>query len=536
MTAPQDPIARRAGGGRRAGDDRRAGDEQDSGLEQHSGVEQRPGVEERSWPGLDVSGLRILVAGFGISGYAVADQTMQRGARVLVVDGSETPELLERARVLEVLGVEVRLGAEHTRSLPSDREVDLVVTSPGWRPDQPLLAAAAAAGIPVWSEIELARRMQAADGPAWLGITGTNGKTTTVTMLESILQHAGLRAVACGNVGLPVIEAALDPEGFDVLAIELSSFQLHWTQHLDCEAAAVLNVSADHLDWHGGTEAYARAKGRIYQGVRTACVYNVADPATLALVEEADVVEGARAVGIGLGTPGLSELGLIDDLLVDRAFLDERRTAAAELATLSDLAHLGPQGAGPHVLIDALAAAALARAHGVEPRAVRDGLRAYRMGSHRAQHLATVDGIGFVDDTKATNPAAAAASLCAAERVVWIAGGDTKGADLDPLISVARERLVGVVLLGRDAAPFTEALTRHAPEVPVRRIDPGDTDDVAGRTRLMEDAVRAARSLASAGDVVLLAPAAASIDQFRDYAERGDLFAAAVTRLPGERA
>ncbi|MGO1568914.1 MAG: glutamate ligase domain-containing protein, partial [Brachybacterium sp.] len=162
-------------------------------------------------------------------------------------------------------------------------------------------------------------------------------------------------------------------------------------------------------------------------------------------------------------------------------------------------------------------------------------LRAYRMGGHRAQHLATVDGIDFVDDTKATNPAAAGASLRSAERVVWIAGGDTKGADLDPLIAAARDRLAGVVLLGTDAEPFTSALSRHAPDVPVRRIDPGDTDDVAGRSRLMEDAVQAARALARSGDVVLLAPAAASIDQFRDYAERGDLFAEAVTRLPGER-
>ena len=493
-------------------------------------------AEERAWPGMDVAGLRILVTGFGVSGYAIADQTMQRGARVLVVDGADTPALRERAEILEVLGVEVRLGAEHTRDLPADREIDLVVTSPGWRPDQPLLAAAAARGTPVWSEIELARRMQAADGPAWLGITGTNGKTTTVTMLESILRAAGLRAVACGNVGLPVIEAALDPEGFDVLALELSSFQLHWTEHLDCEAAVVLNVSADHLDWHGGAEQYARAKGRIFEGVRTACVYSVADPTTLRLVEDADVVEGARAVGITLGAPGLSELGIIDDILVDRAFHPERRTSAAELATLEDLAHLGPQGAGPHVLLDALAAAALARAHGVPAHAVRDGLSAYRMGAHRAQHLATVDGIGFVDDTKATNPAAAAASLQAAERVVWIAGGDVKGADLDPLVAAVAERLAGVVLLGLDPAPFTEALSRHAPEVPVRRIDPGETGDVAARTRLMEDAVQAARSLATAGDVVLLAPAAASIDQFRDYAERGDLFAAAVTRLPGVHA
>ena len=367
-------------------------------------------VAERSWPGLDVSGVRILVTGFGVSGYAIADQTMQRGAQVLVVDGADSPEIRERARILEVLGVELRFGTEHTLALPTDREIDLVVTSPGWRPDQPLLVAAQAAGIPVWSEIELARRMQSADGPVWLGITGTNGKTTTVTMLESILQHAGERAIACGNVGLPVIEAALDPEGYDVLALELSSFQLHWTEHLDCEAAVVLNVSADHLDWHGGAEAYARAKGRIFEGVRTACVFNVADETTRALVEEADVVEGARAVGLTLSAPGLSELGVIDGLLVDRAFVPDRRNAAAELATLEDLAHLGAQGAGPHIVLDALAAAALARAHGVEPHAVRDGLRAWRPEPHRIAHVATHDDVHWIDDSKATNPHAAQAS------------------------------------------------------------------------------------------------------------------------------
>lgn len=490
-------------------------------------------VQDRPWPGLDVAGVRILVAGFGVSGYAVADQTMQRGARVLVVDAGQGEELRERARILEVLGVEVRLGAEHTAALPADREIDLVVTSPGWRPEQPLLAAAAAAGIPVWSEIELARRMQAPDGPAWLGITGTNGKTTTVTMLESILQAAGLRAVACGNVGLPVIEAALDPAGFEALAIELSSFQLHWTEHLDCESAVVLNVSDDHLDWHGGAEAYAAAKGRIYEGVSRACVYTAGDPVTMSLVEVADVVEGARAIGIGLGAPGLSELGVVDGLLVDRAFLAERRTQAAELASLEDLAHLGPEGAPPHVVLDALAAAALARAHGVEPAAVREGLRGYRMGRHRAELLGRVGEVAYVDDTKATNPAAARASLAAAERIVWIAGGDTKGADVEPLVADAAARLAGVVLLGVDASPFEEALRRHAPDVPVARIDPGDTGEVAGRERLMEEAVARAHALAAPGDVVLLAPAAASIDQFRNYAERGELFAAAVSRLPG---
>ena len=493
-------------------------------------------VEQLPWPGLDVAGLRILVAGFGVSGYAVADQTMQRGARVLVVDGADTPENRERAQVLEVLGVEVRLGQTETSALPEGREIDLVVTSPGWRPSQPLLAQARERGIPVWSEVELARRMQAPDGPAWLGITGTNGKTTTVTMLETILRAAGLRAVACGNVGLPVIEAALDPEGYDVLAIELSSFQLHWTQHLQCESAAVLNVSDDHLDWHGSVQEYARTKGTIYEGVQRACVYAIADDTTRRLVEQADVVEGARAIGITLGAPGPSELGIVDGMLIDRAFLADRHRQALQLTDPGDLDHLGPHGAPPHVLLDALAAAALARSHGVEPAAVQEGLRAYRIAQHRAEHLATIDGVHWIDDTKATNPAAARASLAASDQIVWIAGGDLKGSDVDELVSVAAPRLIGAVLLGVDATAFEQALSRHAPTLPVIRVDSRQTGDVENRTRLMRDAVRAAHELAVPGSTVLLAPAAASFDQFRDYAERGDLFAAAVTELPGERA
>lgn len=488
---------------------------------------------DRPWPGLDVAGLTVLVAGFGISGYAVADQTLQRGAAVIAVDESDDEQTTQRARILEVLGADIRLGPGCSRQLPADRDIDLVVTSPGWREDHPLLAAAAAAGIPVISEIELARRMQAPDGPAWLAVTGTNGKTTAVTMLESILQAAGLRAVACGNVGLPVVEAALDPTGFDVLAVELSSFQLHWTQHVQAESAAVLNVAQDHLDWHGGLDAYIAAKGRIYEQVRTACVYTVTEPRTRELVEQADVVEGARAIGIGLGAPGLSELGIVDGLLVDRAFHEDRHHSAVALASLDDLAHLGPHGAPPHLVLDALAAAALARSYGVEPDAVREGLRAYRPGHHRAEIVAVHDDIAFVDDSKATNPESARASLTAADSIVWITGGLTKDADVDQLVASVTARLRGVVLIGADPAPFARALERHAPEVPVVRPEPGTLESTEDRRRYLDEVVAAARDLAHPGDVVLLAPAAASMDQFVNYAQRGDLFAAAARALEG---
>lgn len=487
-------------------------------------------LDARAWPGLDVAGARILVAGFGITGYSIVDQTLQRGARVSAVDASTSPATRERAQILEVLGADIRLGPEHTErvpELPGGERFDVVVTSPGWRASQPLLADAAAQGIPIWSEIELARRMQAEGGPAWLAVTGTNGKTTVVTMLESILRAAGLRAVAAGNVGVPLLDVVMAPEPVDVIALELSSFQLHWTEHVQAHASAILNIADDHLDWHGDAAAYADAKGKVYAGTRVACLYNVADEATLHQLEEADVQEGARAIGVSLGAPGLSELGVVDDLLVDRAFIAERARQAAEVASFADLAHLGPHGAPPHIVFNALVAAGLARSIGVPTHAVRDGLRAFTPGAHRSVVVAEHGGLTYVNDSKATNPDSASAALSGADSLVWIAGGDAKGADLAPLVRAHGHRLRHVVLLGLDAAPFVDALRAEAPLVGVTWLNP---EEHAGPAALMDAAVARAREAARPGDVVLLAPAAASIDQFANYAERGELFAAAVHR------
>ena len=474
----------------------------------------------------DWSGLRVVVAGIGVSGFAAADALHERGARVVAVDGGDpdtNTALGERARILDILGVDVRLGAEHVEGLPGDHAADLVVTSPGWRPDQPLLVAAEGAGTPVWGEVELAWRMRPAVGPApWLTVTGTNGKTTTVTMLAHMLRAAGLRATAAGNVGTPMLEAVLHPEPYDVIAVELSSFQLHWSDSVEPYAAACLNVAPDHVDWHGTLEDYTRSKGKVYQRTKVACVYNVQDPVTEQLVMDADVQEGCRAIGFTLGTPGLSMVGVVDDILADRAFVEQRKTSAAELATLDDVRGDAPTLA-PHQLSNALAAAALARAYGVPPLAVRDGLRTFSPEPHRIADAGTVDGVRYVDDSKATNPHAAAASLAAFEHVVWVAGGLLKGADVDDLVRDAAPRLRGVVLIGADRARLAEALARHAPDVPV--VDVPSTD-----TGVMDDVVAHAAGLAVPGDVVLLAPAAASMDMFPNYGARGDAFAAAVAR------
>jgi UDP-N-acetylmuramoylalanine--D-glutamate ligase len=359
-------------------------------------------------------------------------------------------------------------------------------------------------------------------------VTGTNGKTTTVQMLDAILREAGLRSAAVGNVGRPIVEAVMDPEPYDVFAVELSSFQLHYTRSMSAESAAILNVAEDHLDWYPGPSGmtdYAADKGRIYQNVQRACVYNLADPTTERLVREADVVEGARAIGFTLGTPGVGMLGVVDDILVDRAFIEQRGTSAAELCTVADLA-----SPAPHYVANALAAAALARAHGISQAAVRDGLRSFRPDGHRIADVAVVDGVTWVDDSKATNPHAAESSLRAYDPVVWVAGGLAKGARFDDLVRGVRARLRGVVLLGADRDVIAAALSRHAPDVPVIVVDAGET---GGGQGVMDSVVAAAADLAHPGDTVLLAPGCASMDMFANYGERGDRFAEAVRRLAG---
>lgn len=482
----------------------------------------------------DWAGLRVVVLGLGVTGFAAADTLAELGARVTVA--ARTPDA-ERARILPVIGVDL---VELTGDDESDADAvlaigaQLAIVSPGFRPDQPLIHAVREAGIPIWGDIELAWRVRDKVTPAaeWVLITGTNGKTTTTQLTATMLREAGLRAAPCGNIGVPVLDAVRDPAGFDVLVVELSSFQLHWLPTsgpgaLVPLASTCLNLAEDHYDWHGSPAAYAAAKAKVYENTRVACVYNRRDEATMRMVEGADVIEGCRAIGFGSDTPGPSDVGVVDDLLVDRAFLDARHTSALELASLADLAPAGLQT--PHGLANALAAAALARAAGVEPSAVRDGLRAFRVDHHRTETVATIDDVVWVDDSKATNAHAASSSLMAYRSVVWIVGGLAKGVDLAPLVAAHRDRLRAAVLIGAERASLIEAFARHAPDLPVSEVDAHETDGV------MPEAVRLAARVAQPGDTVLLAPAAASMDQFDDYADRGRRFAEAV-RTMGEGA
>ncbi|MGL4172779.1 MAG: UDP-N-acetylmuramoyl-L-alanine--D-glutamate ligase [Actinomycetota bacterium] len=491
----------------------------------------------------DWSGLGVVVTGLGVSGRAAAEVLLQRGAHVRVVDSRDGAQQQVYADVLRDAGAQVDLGEEAVR-FPTDSNPDLVVTSPGWQPNHPFFRYASAAGVPIWGEVELAWRLRSAGaGPRWLTLTGTNGKTTAVRMLQAILHAAGYRSAAVGNVGEPVVSAVLAKDPHDFLAVELSSFQLHWLApdrvlSLSSWASAVLNIAPDHLDWHGSYEEYAHAKGEIYQRTQVACIYNVQDRQTEKLARVAQVAPNCRMVGFSVQAPQPGMIGVADDMLVDCAFVDDPSQGGVELAAVSDIAGETEPAAGksdsqrtpdqrhnvaPHQIANAAAAAALARAAGVSAEAVRGGLRHFRADPHRLSTVATIGGVRYIDDSKATNPAAAAAALAAFDRVVWVAGGLLKGADVDDLIRGAAHRLHAVILIGHDRALIAAAISRHAPNVPVLELPRPDTG-------VMDDVVRAAARVACPGGVVLLSPAAASMDMFRDYAERGEEFAAAVQR------
>jgi len=458
-----------------------------------------PGQGLPDWGLPDWDGLPVVVAGAGVTGSSVTRALAPLGARVAVVDDAD---------------------GSAARPLPGGTA--LVVVSPGWRPTHPLLVEAAARGVPVWGDVELAWRLGRDRSTPWLVVTGTNGKTTTTGMLAEILSAAGCSIVACGNIGLPVLDAVLHEPPHDVLAVELSSFQLFWAPSVRPRAGAVLNVAPDHLDWHGSLAAYTAAKARAYGDADTVAVgVDGAD----ALLRHAP----GRRVRVTLAPPAAGELGVVHQvggpaLLVDRCFAPGAPEHAEALGALGDL----PALRAPHDVTNALVAAALARAHGVPAEAVGAGLAAYSPGPHRLQVVAEHAGITWVDDSKATNPHAAIASLQAVGRgagsdasLVWLAGGLNKGLAFEDLARAAAGTVRVALLLGRCAPEIAEALARHAPQIDVIRVPD------------LDHGVREAARLARSGDTVLLAPAAASMDMFRDYRERGEVFAAAVRQQTG---
>tara|TARA_R110002124_G_scaffold99318_3_gene245197 strand:- start:8875 stop:10392 length:1518 start_codon:yes stop_codon:yes gene_type:complete len=478
------------------------------------------------------SELRIAVLGLGATGFSAADTLSELKTDVLVIADSASANRVEMA---QVIGATLALGGvpESQVSALQEHEPDVVIVSPGYPLDHPLVEWCRANSVAMWTEIELAWRLHDKTGtPAeWIAITGTNGKTTTAQLTAHILSTAGYRAGAVGNIGIPVLDAIRYPDGFDFLVVELSSFQLHGMPRdgagaISPLASVCLNFADDHLDWHGSRDAYAQAKGTVYANTKIAAVYNRAVSETQTMVEEADVIEGCRAIGFGLDTPGPSDFGIVSDILADRAFGEDRHNSALELFTLDELQQRN--FAAPHMVANILAASALVRAAGVTVEALRAGVASFEIDAHRNQVVIVSGGVRWINDSKATNSHAASASLSAADPVVWILGGLLKGVDVAPLVEKHADRLKAAIVIGSERLAIRAAFERHAPQIPVFEVDAADTEHVMPR------AVEIAHGIAADGDTVLLAPAAASMDQFSSYSDRGDKFAAAVLERVGE--
>lgn len=495
---------------------------------------------------VDFSGMTVLVAGLGISGASVASILRSHGVRVITVD-------------------EKKLEADsHSFDDVDWKGIGLVVTSPVFTPRTPFILRAQELGIPVWSEVEFAwktrcirtesEKLAAAgltnaaltdsDRAPWIGITGTNGKTTTTEMIAAMCVAAGLTAPAAGNIGAPVSAASQDPAN-DLLCVELSSFALHFTDDIALDVAVWTNVDQDHLDWHGGFENYRNDKAKALRHARRAVVYNADDEQVSAAAKAAEVQDGCELVGFTLKVPTDRQVGVVDGWIVDRS------EKIMRVDDLNSPLHTPHGDVYPHLLADALAAVAACRAMGIPGKAIASALKSFAPDRHRIELVGqyvpgkrtptNVTGaaasdpaaaIRFVDDSKATNVHAAAASLAGFPdgSVVWIAGGLAKGSSIDGLISAYKSKFRAAIVIGVDREPFVEALVNQAPDVP--RIEISGRDGAS----VIAAAVDAAMKFAQPGDTVLLAPAAASMDQFDNMADRGDKFAQAAHAWVGQHA
>jgi UDP-N-acetylmuramoylalanine--D-glutamate ligase len=448
---------------------------------------------------------RVLVAGAGVTGVACAHALNRKGAHVTLVDESVTD--VEAFTVLAPAGVTIG-------------NYDTLLISPGWREEHPLIARALDGGLSLINEIDLAWSVK---DPAqkWIALTGTNGKTSTVELSAQMLRSGGLRAVACGNVGTTVIETVESSEKYDYLVLELSSFQLHWMQDPSFVAVAILNIAEDHVDWHGSFDAYAKDKISILDKSTTA-ILNGDDGE---IVSRTSHWQG-RKVFFSLDTPAPGQIGIVEELLIDRAFVADPQ----EAAMIAELNEVKPTV--PHNVSNALAAAGLARTVGVSHEAIRAAITVFTPGKHRIAKVLEKDGVIWINDSKATNPHAAVASVMSALSVIWVAGGLAKGATMGELVERVKGRVKAVVLIGADQELIAQEIRQRAPHIEIISIN-APADYVKGGTSnsLMEEVVRAARARATSGDTVLLAPACASMDQFISYSDRGDRFSAAVEKV-----
>jgi UDP-N-acetylmuramoylalanine--D-glutamate ligase len=446
--------------------------------------------------------MRVLVIGLGATGEAVVAWATAAAHEVVVVeDHPGGTAYRERSRRAVEAGAELLEAPDASTSAARARRADLVVPSPGVRPDHPAIAAATAAGIPVRSEVDLAVEHLRARTPAprLVAVTGTNGKTTVTTMIAAMCAEAGLRSAAVGNIGRPIIEAAGGDD--DVVVAEVSTFQLEFTtRSFVPDVAVLLNVASDHIDWHDTVEAYAAAKARVFahQGPAEVLVVNVDDPVAAGLARAAR----SRVVTCTRGEPGAGGYGVRDGALVG----PEGVVAPV------------PASGAAHDVENALAAAAASIAAGADARAVARALASWTGLPHRVEHVADVDGVRYVDDSKATNAHAAASALEGFDHVVLIAGGRDRSRDLGLLRRYA-PRLRSVVAIGEAAGTLASVFEGLVP---------------VERAASMGDAVRIAAGHARSGDTVLLSPGCASLDMYESYAARGDDFARAVRKLAAE--
>jgi UDP-N-acetylmuramoylalanine--D-glutamate ligase len=443
---------------------------------------------------------------------------------ILIVGGGTTGKSL--ANYLDGLGADFDILDEKDAAIAgfetltdiSDYSIyDLAIVSPGWRSDHLVITNLKSNGVEIISEIDFAWMLKSEINPdqTWLAVTGTNGKTTTIQMLESILIAAGVSGIACGNVGTTAVEAVTSPKKFDVLALELSSFQISWSSLPQFQAVAILNIAQDHIDWHGSFDEYANAKMKLLTQTKVA-VLNLNDPEVILR----GASWGGRKVFFGFDTPQAGEIGLVEELLIDRAFVSSPESAEV-IAELTDV-----KPAVPHNVSNAMAAAGLALAIGIAHPLVKSGIAKFELDKHRLQTVLTKDGITWVNDSKATNPHAATASLLSHLSNIWIAGGLAKGAKMDDLVRRTASRIKAAIIIGKDGEEIASALEKFAPEVKIFRMPKTN-----GPEDLMDQVVACARDIAELGDTVLLAPACASMDQFTSYAHRGDLFAHSVANL-----
>ena len=445
-------------------------------------------------------GAKCILFGAGVTGAPTLDYLKSKGATVISVDEKVQGD-----------------GIKHTLEKKDLVGVGLAIVSPGWRVDHPLISLVRGAGIEMISEIDLAWKVkqQICPNQRWIALTGTNGKTTTVQMLESMLIESGINAKACGNLGYTAIEAVVNSRA-DILALELSSFQLEWSNLAHFEAGAILNIAEDHIDWHQSFEKYLAAKLKISQ---------LAD---LVILNKDDqhLAKNGKTLSkpitwISLQVPSKGEIGLVENLIVDRAFIKDDAEALFEISDVTP--SVG------HNVSNAMAAATLARSVGAKSDAIGNALRNFKLDHHRLEVVHKSGGITFINDSKATNPHAAIAALYSQMESIWIAGGLAKGAAMDELAQRCKNRIKAAILIGSDAPIIKEALLKQAPNLAIYTTDL----NLKGMD-VMRSVMSIVKEIAVSGDVVLLAPACASMDQFKNYADRGESFTAAAKQAFNE--